>query len=84
LELIQKTRGGAIEAVKVFMELIKMVKISQISPKKSANSLLLTSFLDKIWKIFPHFSFVPEYFHSLIEPRFLTMMMKMVQLGMKN
>jgi len=35
------------EAVKVFVELIKMVKISHIFPKKSANSPLLPSFLDK-------------------------------------
>jgi len=53
------------EAVKVFVEQIKMVKIPHISLKNEANSPLLPSFLNKIWKIFPHFSFAPEYFHSL-------------------
>ena len=55
----------ALETVQVFMELIKMVKILQILPKNSASNWLLPSFLNKIWKNFPHFSFIPEYLHSL-------------------
>jgi len=36
--LIQKTRGGANEAVKVFVELIKRVKISQLLLKNSVKN----------------------------------------------
>jgi len=44
---MQKSGGGANEAAKVFVELIKIVKIAQFLLKNSANSALFASFLYK-------------------------------------